>query len=407
MLYTGQNIIITIKDIAFGGNGVGTADDGLTIFVPYSAPGDKLRVELTKVKKRFAEAKIQEIITPSPFRVEPLSKDYGAAPITQYEHICYEKQLEVKQKQLVDQLTRIGKINLDNTEVVPIIESPQKYGYRNKLNVHPVRLTEDYLDYGFVQTDNKTVHGIRRCELVRDEINKLFPKINRMKWGKKNATRKTPLSCTIRCTSTGETHAFFGKAPESYPWITEEVNGFEVRVPLGSFFQVNIPVAEKMFKVVAEWVKETGAVEAIDSYCGVGVFGIHLPAEMKVYTFDIDENAVKAAQLNTLNAGLVNRRFYCGSDKVIFREIIKECNPKETVIILDPPRTGSDSKALEQICKAGFKAMIMISCNPSTMARDLNKIVESGEYVVSKIQAFDMFPQTSHFEAAALITRTK
>ena len=107
MLYNGQNIIITIRDIAFGGNGVGTAEDGLTIFVPYSAPGDKLRVELTKVKKRFAEAKIVEIITPSPFRVEPKSKDYAAAPITQYEHISYDKQLEIKQTQLCKMLVML------------------------------------------------------------------------------------------------------------------------------------------------------------------------------------------------------------------------------------------------------------------------------------------------------------
>ncbi len=406
MLYTGQNIIITIKDIAFGGNGVGTAENGQTVFVPYSAPGDKLRVEISKVKKRFAEAVIQEVITPSPFRVEPKSKDYGMAPISQYEHISYEKQLEIKEKQLVDQLTRIGRINLDNTERMPIVESPQQYGYRNKLNLHPVRLTEDYLDYGFYGDDNRTVHGIRRCELAREEINKLLPKLNKMKWGKKNATRKKPLSCTIRCTTNGDAHAFFGRAPENYPWLVEQINNFEVRVPLGSFFQVNIPVAEEMFKTVAAWVEESGATAAIDSYCGVGVFGLHLPAEMDVFTFDIDENAVKAAQLNTMNAGLINRRFYCGSDKIIFKEIIKECNPKDTVIIMDPPRTGCDQKALEQIGRAGFKAIIMISCNPATMARDLNKIVESGEYSVNKIQAFDMFPQTSHFEAAALITRS-
>lgn len=404
MLYTGQKTILTIRDIAFGGNGVGTADCGLTVFVPYSAPGDKLRVEITKVKKRFAEAKIQEILEPSPFRVEPKTKDYGTAPISQYEHISYEKQLEIKSKQLVDQLTRIGKVDISNTEILPIVESPEKFNYRNKLNVHPVRLTEDYLDYGFYGEDNKTVQGIRRCELVKEEINKLFPKLNKMKWGKKNATRKKPLDCTIRCTTNGDTHAFFGRAPENYPWLVETVNGLEVRVPLGSFFQVNIPVAEEMFKTVANWAIETGATSAIDSYCGVGVFGLHLPAEMEVFTFDIDETAVRAAQLNTLNAGLVNRRFYCGSDKHIFNDIIADCTPSETVLIMDPPRTGCDAKALARICNAGFKSIIMISCNPATMARDLNKILELSDYKVEKLQAFDMFPQTSHFEAAALLT---
>lgn len=404
-LYVGQKIIINIKDIAFGGNGVGVADNGQTIFVPYSAPGDKLRVEIRKVKKRFAEAVIDEILEPAECRVKPKSENYGVTPVSQYEHLVYEKQLEIKQKQLVDQLTRIGKLDISETEQLPIVESPEKYNYRNKIKLHPVRLTEDYLDYGFVGEDNKSIIGIRRSELVKEAINKTLPKLNKMKWGKKNATRKKPLNCTIRSTTNGDAHAFFGKAPENYPWLVEQINEFEVRVPLGSFFQVNIPVAEEMFKTVANWVEATGAESAIDSYCGVGVFGLHLPAEMEVFTFDIDESAVRAAQVNTLNAGLVNRRFYCGSDKVIFNEIIHDCNPAETVIIMDPPRTGCDQKALEKICKADFKAIVMISCNPATMARDLSKIMESGKFKIDKIQAFDMFPQTSHFEAAALITK--
>ncbi len=407
MIYKGQNLKIKINAIAFGGNGVGKSDDGMTIFVPYTAPGDLVRVEITKVKKRFAEAKLIEVIEASPDRVEPKSDNYTEISITQYEHIAYEKQLEIKQQQLIDQVTRIGGIELDveKTDLLPIVPSPNQYNYRNKLTLHPTRLSEDYLDYGFYGHDNKTIYWIKRCELAVEAINKLLPKINKMKWGKKNCTRKQPLDCTIRCTSNGETHAFFGRAPENYPWLVEVVNDLEVRVPLGSFFQVNTPVAEKLFSTVANWVEESGASAAIDSYCGVGVFGLHLPAEMEVFAFDIDEAAVKAAQLNTMNAGLVNRRFYCGDDKYIFADVINDCVPEETVLILDPPRTGCHKNALRNIFNAGFQTIIMVSCHPATFARDLKSLVNEGDYEITKLQAYDMFPQTAHFEAAAMLVR--
>ncbi|MGL4854519.1 MAG: class I SAM-dependent RNA methyltransferase [Lentisphaeria bacterium] len=405
MLYTGQNLKLSIEDIAFGGNGVARTSDGMAVFVPYSAPGDELRVEITKVKKRFAEAKIIEIIKPSQFRVSPKTEKYQELSISQYEHICYEKQLEIKEKQLIDQVTRIGHLSLDNAEKLQIVPSPLQYNYRNKVTLHPARYSEEWLDYGFIGHDNKTVIWVNRCELANEKINSLIPKINKMKWGKKNSTRKTPLDCTIRCTTENEAHAYFGVAPESYPWLVEKVNGFEVRVPLGSFFQVNVPVAEKLFTTIAQWVNESGAKAAIDSYCGVGIFGLHLPAEMEVHAFDIDEQAMKAAQLNTLQAGLINRRFYCGPDKNIFGDVIKACKPSETILILDPPRTGCHPAAIDQIVNAKFESIIMVSCNPATLARDLQLLCEKGNFQISKIQAFDMFPQTAHFEAAVMLSK--
>ena len=407
MLFLGKNIKIEITGIAFGGNGVGKDKEGMTVFVPFTAPGDMVRVEVVKVKKRFAEAKLVEIITPSEFRCETKTEGYTESSITQYEHIKYEKQLEIKQEQLVNQLTRIGRLDVTQTEMLPIVGSSEIYNYRNKISLHPTPLTEDYLGYGFYGHDNKTITPILRCELADEKINALIPKLNRTKWGKKNVTRPRPLDCTIRKTSRGETHAYFGKAPEKYPWLVEDLNGFEVRVPLGSFFQVNIPVAEKLLLQVAEWVKESGAHAAIDSYCGVGVFGLHLPAEFPVYAFDIDEAAVTAAQHNTLQAGLVNRRFYAGSDRKLFKEVISDCDPSNTVLIMDPPRVGCEANALKLISKTKFKAIIMVSCNPSTFARDLNTLTESGLYKITKTQAYDMFPQTSHFEAVAMLELVK
>jgi 23S rRNA (uracil1939-C5)-methyltransferase len=407
MLFLGKNIKIEITAIAFGGNGVGRDRSGMTVFVPFTAPGDFVRVEITKVKKRFAEGKLIQIITSSEFRCEPKTENYTDSSISQYEHIVYAKQLEIKQEQLINQLTRIGKLDLSHTEILPIEPSPEIYHYRNKLSLHPTPLAEDYLGYGFYGHDNKTIQPILRCELADEKINDLIPKLNKMKWGKKNVTRPRPLDCTIRKTSRGETHAFFGRAPEKYPWLVEDINEFEVRVPLGSFFQVNIPVAEKLLRQVAKWVEQSGANAAIDAYCGVGVFGLHLPAEFPVYAFDLDESAVTAAQHNTLQAGLVNRRFYAGSDRKLFKEVIQDCDPSSTILIMDPPRVGCETNAIKLIAKTKFKAIIMVSCNPSTFARDLKILTESGLYQITKTKAYDMFPQTSHFEAVAMLELTK
>ena len=405
MLNVDQIIELNIKDIAFGGNGVGQAADGMTVFVPYSATGDKLKVQITKVKKKFAEATIVEILEKSPDRVEPTDKLYGEHSASQYEHISYEAQLRIKTSQFMSQLQRIGGINPEECEISPITQSPDKYYYRNKICLHPVRATEDYLNYGFYGADNRTVVPVRESSLANEKLNELLPKINKTKWGRKNASRERPLDCTLRVTTEGETHLYFGTAPINYIWLKETINEREVRVPLGSFFQVNIPVAEKMFTEVAGWIKDSGVKYAIDAYCGVGVFSLHLPSEMKVTAFDIDEKAIEAAYHNTMQWGLDNRTFMAGKDNSIFNTVMKKSKPAKTAIILDPPRNGCCRKVLDQLCKHKFHTVAMVSCHPATFARDMKELMEKGNYKISKLSLYDMFPQTSHFECAALLVQ--
>lgn len=404
MLYQDQQLELKIHSIAFGGSGIGQSDCGMTVFVPFTAPDELVRVRISKVKKRFAEAELLDVLEPSPWRVSPRDPNYGEHATTQYEHIAYDKQVELKGEQLVNQLERIGKIPADSYTMIPGTGSPEIYNYRNKLTLHPERATEDFLNYGFYGHDNHTIIPVTESVLVQQPLNELLKKINKTRWGKKNARRKRPLDCTLRIGSEGDTHLYFGVAPINYVWLKEIINGMEIRVPLGSFFQVNIPVAEAMFKQVANWVEQLPVKTAVDAYCGVGVFSAHLPAEMHVEAFDIDEKAIEAAYHNAMQLGLDNRNFTSGKDQKVFQQVLKKVKPADSVIILDPPRTGCASNALDALCAKTYRAIIMVSCNPSTMARDLAKLCgPEGPYQVKEVTYFDMFPQTAHFEAAALL----
>ncbi|MEA2013122.1 MAG: class I SAM-dependent RNA methyltransferase [Verrucomicrobiota bacterium] len=401
-----RNIIkdLKISDLAFGGNGVGRTEDGLVIFVPYTIPGEVIDVELVKKHKSYAEGRIVEIKKSSDKRIKPKCKYFGECGGCQYQHIEYIDELKYKQSQLNDVLQRIGKLPQEALDKInAIIASENCYNYRNKLTLQPIIQTKDLTEYGFFSSDNSELIEIKECPLAMEGINKLLPKISLTKWGQDNSFRRIPSKCIIRETYDKTVKYFFGRIPKKIPWLTEQLMGKEISLPPGSFFQVNPSVAEKVYKKVISWIDESETV--VDAYCGIGIYSLLLPPMQNVFSIDNDKKAIKAAYHNSMQFGLDNRSFFVEQAEKALPEIFKENQPNSLCIILNPPREGCNHKLIFSITKALPKKVIIVSCNASTLARDLKKLLKTKKYEISEISIFDMFPRTAHFETAVVLNR--
>ncbi len=396
---------VRITNIAFGGSGIARLDNGMACFVPYTVKDELVSVEIVKLHKNYAQAKLINVIEKSSSRVNPPCKLFGSCGGCQYQHITYEDHIEIKKQQLLDTLKRIAGIDEDFVlDVNEVVASDSSYHYRNKLTLQPTRIDEDLVEYGFFSIDNSTLLQVNKCCIANDDINTLIPKIHRTKWGRRNSTRKAPRTCTIRKVATGETPFFLGTAPQNIPWLKETLFDKQISVPLGSFFQINQPVAEKLYSTVTKWLgKEYSTI--IDAYCGIGIYSLLLPSEINVISIDSDEQAINAAYYNAMQWGLDNRAYLTEkTEKVLFKHL-KKIKKQNSALILNPPRTGCLPKILHAIQQNPPSCIVYVSCNPTTLARDLKKLLEEKTYKLKHIAIFDMFPQTTHFETAVALER--
>jgi tRNA/tmRNA/rRNA uracil-C5-methylase (TrmA/RlmC/RlmD family) len=366
MLEKGQRIEISVTDVAFGGKGVGRHEDQV-IFVPFVDTGERVRVEITRVKKNFAEARLLEILTPSPHRVEPRCKYFQACAGCQYQHLDYGRQLEHKAKQLKDTLKRIGGLD---APVEPVLASPLAYGYRNKLSITWLsgRL-------GLFAEDNVTLVGVEQCEIARPEVNQKLASL-------RSRTIKPPRS---------------GKNRQSFILRTDEL---EKLLPPHAFSQVNDSMIPVMKQALQNLLKPANLL--VDAYCGAGFFALELAGSAKkVIGIESHAESVDLARRQARARGLTNVEFIAG----LVEEVLAQHAKGSFSLIVDPPRTGCHPSVLEHIVRSRPAQLIYVSCNPSTLARDLKMI--GGTYTLEKVVPLDMFPQTQHLEAiCSLVPKT-
>ena len=436
---------LEITDIAFGGDGVARLPEGGVVFVPYAALNDRLRVRLTAVRKTFGYGEIVEILSPGPGRCEPVCKHYGVCGGCQYQHIGYEQELAAKRKQLGDLLRRIGGF-AELPSVEPCFPSPNPYGYRNKFRLEPFERprvpAEDgegvrkVVEYGYYKLDNRSILPIHHCPLVCDELNALLKGALRSDWAKQNARRaekdpalagdgveeaapkppktkgkpgakrfrEMPGALTLRQTSDGKHAFFFGKAPKNLPWLRETLGGFEYAVPVGSFWQVNPPVAAEVVRAVDSWLREIPWLTSlVDAYSGVGTFAAALKSPfVERLLIECDPEATEAAKHNMAKTGFAHQVVAKTTEKALPR-LLPKFPAATTAVLLDPPRTGCHERVLEALLKSRPRCIAYVSCNPSTLARDLKRLAAGG-YRLKRLGLFDMFPRTAHFETAAFLT---
>jgi tRNA/tmRNA/rRNA uracil-C5-methylase (TrmA/RlmC/RlmD family) len=366
----GQRVTITIHDVAFGGEGVGRAEQ-MVVFVPFTAIGEEVEVELTEVKKNFARGKAVNILKASPHRATPECPYFGACGGCQYQHLDYATQLEIKHKQICDLFQRIGKI--DPSLVRSVIGCPQPYHYRNRIMIRSQwNKPEQKLDIGYLRWDCGLVVDITQCPIAEPGLNEEILRV------RANPPPKGGIKVVLRI------------PPEDWD------------VPPDSFFQNNFFLLPRLVETARDCLKASGAKYLIDVYCGVGFFGISLGDSVEKFVgVEIDKPAIKAAKNNAVRHNRTNGEFMLGDAQELLPQLLEKFPASETAVILDPPRVGVPRPALDQLREVRPKQIIYVSCHPATLARDLNVLCDGDVFEVRSVVPLDMFPQTQHVECVA------
>ena len=450
----GDAIRVSIDDLAFGGDGVGRVN-GYVIFVRGGLPGDQLTVRLTEARARYGRGAIESVDVPSPQRVSAPCEYFGRCGGCRLQHLSYPAQLAFKEKQVRDCLERIG--GLPPFELRPILPAPRPYGYRNKMEF-TVAPSPAGMVLGLHEADRyDAIVDIERCLLQSDTMNALLaetraetrargvspyegnaagepPGLLRfvaLREGRNtgqamvNFVASAPAVETLvpvaerlreRVPSTSsvvlnvndtkssvavghEEHLLLGRDT-----ITETLDGVAFRISANSFFQTNTAQAERLFSLAIAACDLTGVEDVIDLYCGTGAISLLLARKSRrVYGVELVTAAIDDARRNAAANGLDNCTFLAGEVRDVLPDLLRQ-GVKADVIVADPPRAGFHPKALATLAAMAPARIVYVSCNPSTLARDVGELVAHG-YAVDWVQPVDMFPQTAHIEAVARLRR--
>ena len=435
----------------------------LVIFIPFVVPGDIVDIQLTRKKNSYAEGKAVQFHKYSPQRTETFCEHYGVCGGCQWQILPYSEQIRHKQQQVVDNFTRIGKMELP--EITPILGSEKTRFYRNKLEFtfsNKSWMTEEEIQSGSV-IENRNALGfhipgkfdkvldIRKCWLqddisnqIRNEI-KTFALQNDYSFFDLRNQSGLLRNIIIRTSSTGEVmlivvffedvkdkrDALLNHIAEKFPAITsliyiingkandtitdqkihvfkgkdfifEEMEGLKFKIGPKSFYQTNSEQAYNLYRIVRDFAALTGNESVYDLYTGTGTIANFVAREARqVIGIEYVPEAIEDARINSEINGIGNTLFFAGDMKDILNEDFLKTYGHPDVIITDPPRAGMHDNVIETILSAEPHKIVYVSCNPATQARDLNLLRQ--KYYVSKIQPVDMFPHTHHVENVVLL----
>jgi 23S rRNA (uracil1939-C5)-methyltransferase len=447
----GQELELRVDSLAYGGNGV-ARHDGFVVFVRRALPGDTVRARITKVKRGFAEATAEVVISAGPDRVEAPCRHFGLCGGCRFQDYAYERQLASKEAQVRDALVRIG--GLADPPLEPILPAVSQLAYRNKLE-YSFTQTADGPALGFhragrwdevlpieecllttelgneirnaVQAwareerleayDQGTHDGYLRHLVVREgrntgqalvelvtakgkrfeegylvEVLRRFPAVRSIHW----AVNDTPAEVT--------------NLPTTLLWgedaIEERILGLRFRVRPNAFLQTNTEMAERLYGLARDFAGLTGGETVYDLYCGTGTIGLALASQaLTVWGVEISEESVACAIENAELNGIANAAFFAGNVSLALEEL-RERSGQPDVVVVDPPRAGLAGKALRRMGRLEAPRIVYVSCNPTTLASDLKVLREDFGYELLRCRPVDMFPHTPHIESVSLLERT-
>ena len=370
----GDIIEIGIEDIAYGGEGVGR-HRGLAVFVPFVAPGETVRTEITERKPNHARGRLLEVLAPSADRIPSPCPHFTTCGGCRYQHLPYSRQLEIKHRQLVETLRRIG--GLADAPVRPVIPSPLTWGYRNRILVRTGwHKQAGRMHVGFLEHDSRRVVDVESCPIADPRINRQLEEIRRQ------PAEKGGIKYNLRL------------MPEDW------------ELPEDSFFQINESILPRMVEVMGERLADSGAGRLIDVYCGVGFFCLQLAHLVERFLgIEIDRKAIRAARANAGKRGLRHGEFIASPGEVALPRIIARFAPEHSAVILDPPRKGCDARLVECLLRHPPRQILYVSCHPATLCRDLKVLCSSGRFVLDSVTPLDMFPHTGHLESISDLRR--
>ena len=387
---------------------------GITIFVPKTLVGEKIRFRITEIKKNYARGKLIEIISPSPDRTESLCPYYEECGGCDLRHQSDNKNLEFKRQKVQTAVSKIGKIDIKVEKIIPSFKNEN---YRNKASF---KVEEDRI--GFYGSGTYQLVDINYCRLLEEEINNTLSVIRKYLKENKNDIKEVTIKhgnamneLLIDIYSTNKkdekikdylvlnlvnlkTLVFNGKIVYGNGYISQISNGLMFNCSADSFFQVNGVTAEKLYETAIKEAKLSKNDVVLDLYSGTGTISSIVSSYVKkVIGIEIVEDAVLDANCNIRINNISNVKFICGDAAKEISKIKEQID----VIFVDPPRKGINRDAIAIMKKISPRKIIYISCNPVTMARDLSYL--SNMYDVKKIIPVDMFPKTNHVECVCVL----
>ena len=390
---TQQGDRVTLTLTSWGRLGEAMADfDGYNVFVAGGIPGERVVAEVVKVHRKYVSAKVVDVLEASPNRVEPPCPYYGECTGCQWQHLSYDAQLKTKHEKVTDALQRVGE--LADPPVSEVRPSPDQLGYRNHARF---TINRDGA-LGFINRETRQFVRIDKCLLMHQGVNDLLEELQ------DHCGETTQLS--IRA---GKYSGDFLIQPYLvHPEIgvltgqkryTESVAGQDFLVSSPSFFQVNVEQAAAAADVVRDRLHLTAADVLLDAYTGVGTFAILLAPSVK-RVIAVEESSAAVADAKQNAGDLQNLEFVLGRTE----DVLRNLPVKPDVVVLDPPRSGCQPRALESLIEMAPSRVAYVSCDAETLGRDL-KILCQGGYRLDEVAPLDMFPQTHHVECVALLSR--
>ena len=450
MLKVADIIQIKIDKIVFGGEGLGYYN-GFAVFVPMSIPEDELEIEIISVKKTYARGLIKNIIKASPERIDSHKFTFEDFYGCDFAMLKYESQLKYKKLMVEEVMRKIA--GLPDIEISDVLASEDVYNYRNKI-IEPFSVYGNKIITGFfkrkshevfevdenilnsklgnriikelkeilnknkISVYNEITHkGLLRNVMIRTNSNNeamlvLIINSNKITENIKNLLfrlrekieeiKSIYISLNSKKTNTviGEKNIFiYGE--ES---IKENLNGIEFHISPTSFFQINVKQAKRLYDIAINFFDNIDDKYIVDAYSGTGTIGMIMAKKAKkVYAIEIVKSASEDGEKTAKENGIENIEFINGS---VEKELVNLINANKRIdtIIFDPPRKGLEASIIDKVAELNLKGVVYISCNPSTFARDVKLFSEKG-YTLRKLQAVDMFPQTSHIETVALLSK--
>lgn len=456
---------VTVVDTATKGKTVAKTEDGNVIFLPNAVPGDVVDIQTYKKRKAFYEGKAVKFHSYSDKRTEPVCEHFGTCGGCKWQHMAYEHQLFYKQKEVFNNLTRIGKVELP--ELTPILGSAEQYFYRNKMEFSfsdSRWLTQEEVDSEEDLGDRNAlgfhipgmwdkILDVKKCHLQADPSNairnavKAFATENDIAFF--NTRHQTGLLRTLmlRTSSIGEVmvliqfykedkekrELLLNHLQETFPEITallyvingkgndtiydqevicfhgrdhifEEMEGLKFKINAKSFYQTNSDQAYELYKITRDFAGLEGDELVYDLYTGTGTIAQFVAKKAKrVVGVESVPEAIEAAKENAAFNNITNTEFFVGDMKKVFNAEFINAHGTPDVIITDPPRDGMHGDVVQQILNIVPEKVVYVSCNSATQARDL--ALMDATYKVTKVQAVDMFPQTHHIENVVLLER--
>lgn len=384
-----ERIEVTFSDMAYEGHALARYADGV-VFAEYGIPGERATVELYRKHGGVAHGRVVEVHEASPDRVEAPCPYFGVCGGCQWQHITYERQLELKQHVVSEQLRRIGKFKVQPVSEIAGADEP--FGYRNHMRFTAGKRG----DLGFVRRGSHSLLPIERCLIAQPVINETLARFQG------NATGMHQLEVRLGV-NTGDALIEPPESGEKRQGASyrEALLGRTFVVSSASFFQSNTRQAERLIELVVEKVAPRPDDLLVDAYAGVGTFAALIaPLVRRVIAIEEAPNAVADALVNM--ADLSNVR--CIEGKV--EHVLPNLEERPDALILDPPRQGCHPAVLDAIVTNRPPRLVYVSCDPATLARDLRILVDGG-YELLDVTPLDMFPQTFHVECVATLRLTE